>query len=194
MKLRVIPIRDASLLQELVLQQLDAVSGQVQILEISLDTDWGPITLGLDRGGQLVGLIANVDEEKALLSQLIGVHRWILINMPLLSRFYAKMGLDNTRNPRIIAIAPEFSRDTKESLAYLAFPVELYVFKGLEIEGERRVLLEEVLNPLGSNIGWAPEPRPVEASDTEQIFLRASHLSEAEVRFLKGSHSSGPTA
>jgi hypothetical protein len=185
-KFRAIPIEDSSLLQELVIQQIDSIEGQVEVLEIGINTEWGPLILGVDREGRLVLLLVNVIQEDALLSRLIGIYNWISRNMPLIGRFYEKRGLDSTRNTRMIAISPGFSQAIRDGLTYLAFMVELYVYRGLEINGERGILLE----PLGSSIprlATSTQPAPVKVSDPSQELSKAFHLTDAEIRFLKGS-------
>jgi hypothetical protein len=185
-KFRAIPIEDSFVLQELVIQQIDSIEGQVEVLEIGINTEWGPVILGVDQEGRLVLLVINVIQEDALLSQLIGIYGWISRNMPLISRFYDKRGLDSTRNARVIAISPEFSQVIRDGLACLAFMVELYIYRGLEINGERGILLE----PLGSSIpklATPSTPVPVKVSDTSQELSKAFHLTDSEIRFLKGS-------
>lgn len=189
MKVRVILIENLLILQELVLNQLEAIPGQIRVLETDIQTESGPVILGLDREGRLAVLTMSLVQEEDLLSRLVGIYGWVLQNLSVLSRFYAKRGLDSTRVPRIIAIAPEFPQAVMDGIAHLAFTVELYRYRGLEVNGERALLLE----PLA---GQVPEPdtaKPM-AQESSEDFLQAAHLTEAEVQFFQESHPSGSAA
>lgn len=189
MRLRVIPIEDLSILSDLVLKQSEAIVGHVRMLETGINTESGPVTLALDREGRLVILVMSVIQEESLLSRLAGVYGWVLQNLSLLTRFYAKRGLDSARVPRIIAIAPEFPQAVMDGIAHLVFTVELYRYRGLEVNGERGLLLE----PLGGHVPELAEVKPI-AQEAAEDLLKATELTEAEVQFFQESHPSGSAA
>ena len=189
MKLRVVPIEDLSILHDLVLKQSEAMVGHVRMLETGINTGSGPVTLALDREGRLVVLVMSLIQEESLLSRLVGVYGWVLQNLSLLTRFYAKRGLDDARAPRIIAIAPEFPQVLLDALSHLAFSVELYQYRGLEIDGERALLLE----PLGGHV-LKPVPAKPIVQESSDDFLKATHLTEAEVQFFQEGRPSGSAA
>ena len=187
MKLRVVPINDASNLQELVLRQIDLIDGEIQILEIGVNTEWGPVILALDQEGRLVILVSTIIQEDFLLSRFIGLYGWVSKNMGLLSRFYSKRGLDSTRSPRVISVSPGYSNTIREGISFLTFTVELYTWRGLEVNGERTVLLERLGGPASS-------PKLAEGYEPPSVLLKASQLSDAEIRYFKQSNSSAPSS
>lgn len=178
MKIRVIPIADSTILQHLVIQQIGLVEGQVRVLEVGINTEWGLIILGCDQERRLVVLLLDVTRDENLLPRLIGVYAWITRVMPLVSRFYARGRLDGTKVPRIVSIAPEFSRTVQDSLVYLAFRVEPYTYRGVDINGEFGILLQS-LGPQAKKSAPAAEP------EHSNALLKASHLTEAEIRFFE---------
>jgi hypothetical protein len=179
-KLQVVPIDDPTVLQQLVVQQIDLIEGQVQVIEVSITTEWGLIALGCDRERRLVVLHSDVIRDENLLHCLIGVYTWIKRVLPFVSRFYAQRGLDGSKVPRIVAIAPGFSETVQESLAYLSFSVEPYTYQGVAISGERGIVLQS-LRP------QVQKPKPVTEPERSEVFLNTSHLTEAEVRFFEES-------
>lgn len=178
MKIRVIPIDDSTILQHLVIQQIGLIEGQVQVIEIGINTEWGPIILGCDQERSLVVLLLDVIRDENLLPRLIGVYAWITRVMPLVGRFYAQRRLDGTKAPRIVSIAPGFSQTVQDSLVYLAFMVEPYTYRGVDINGEFGILLQS-LRPQVKRSGSAAE------SEHADTILNASHLTEAEIRFFE---------
>ncbi len=177
MKLRIIPIKDLSVLQELVLQQTGAIEGEVQVIDSGINTDWGPLTLGLDAKGCLVVLLIGVEQKENLLSRLIGIYGWASQSLPLLSRCYAELGLDGAKLPRVVVIAPGFSRAVIDGFSYLVFTVEPFRYRVIEINRSRSLLLEplqcQVLMPHGEK-----------ESDNAEALLNASQLTGAELRFF----------
>ena len=178
MKIRVIPIDDSTILQHLVIQQIGLIEGQVQVIEIGINTEWGPIILGCDQDRRLVVLLLDVIRDENLLPRLIGVYRWITRVMPLVSRFYTQRRLDGTKVPRIVSLAPGFSQTVQDNLVYLAFKVEPYTYRGVDINGEFGILLQS-LGPQAKRSGLAAE------SEHSDALLNASHLTEAEIRFFE---------
>jgi hypothetical protein len=188
MKVQIVPIADLSTLQTLLLQQVGAVRGRVQVVEAGFNTDWGPLLLGIDQDeNRLVVFLTAVTQDENLLSRLIGVYGWALKNQPLLSRLYAKPESGGTRLPRMIAVAPGFPKSVQEGLGYLNFGVELYLYRGLEIEGEPRILLEPVAGPPA---GFSPEKE----GNPAPSFIKPAPLSDAEIRFFETRRSPGPMA
>jgi len=141
-KLRWVTLHHSAMLQELVVQRMGHIEGHVQILGIGINTEWGRVMIGRDLIGRPVVLLLNVIRDKGLLLSVIGLYAWIKGIMPLLSGFYTKEGLDATRVPRIIVIAPGYSKAVVEGIEYLAFEVELYLYRAVEIEGELSIVLE----------------------------------------------------
>jgi len=187
LKLKLISIHDASVVQDLIIQQIDSIGGQIQILETGIETPWGQVILGMDNTKQLVLFMINMTDEENLVSRLIGVNRWLMGNMPLLGRIYAKQGLDRLMSPRFVIVSPSFSPSIRDNLSCLIFPVEPYVYRGLEVDGQRTVLLE----PVGlSATALKHEMKP----ETVPSALKAAQLSDAEVNFFRENHSPGPTA
>jgi len=187
MKLRMISIRDPALLQELVIQQIDLIEGQVQVMEVGIYTEWGQVIIGQDKKGRLVALLLDLIQDETLLLRLIEVYAWIRRIMPLLSRFYAKRGLDSTRAPRIIVVAPGYSVAVADGIEYLTFGVELYIYRGIEINGQRSTLLEPVVEPQVQK-----SKRQIKGQDPSEVLLMASRLTEAEVRSLKDPELHSP--
>ena len=188
MKIRIVPVEDLSILQDLVMNHLDAIAGQVRVLETDIQTESGPVILGLDSERRLVVLVMALLKEEDLLSRLMGVYGWVIQNLSLLCRFYAKRGLDGTRDPRIMVIAPWFPQTILNGLAHLSFNVELYLYRGLEVNGERALLLEAIAGPVP-----APEVEVPTEQTTPQDFLKATELTEEEMRFFQESRPSGAT-
>ncbi len=141
---RWVTLHHSAMLQELVVQRMGVIEGHVQILGIGINTEWGRVMIGRDLKGRPVVLLLNVIRDKGLLLSVIGLYAWIKGIMPLLSGFYTKEGLDATRAPRIIVIAPGYSKAVVEGIKYLAFEVELYLYRAAEIEGELSIVLEDL--------------------------------------------------
>lgn len=179
MRLQVIPIEDSSILQQLVIQQIDLVEGQVQVIEGGIKIEWGLIILGCDRERRLVVLLLDVVRDENLLPRLVGVYTWIRRVMPFVGRFYTHRGLDGSKLPRIVTITPGYSETVQDGLACLAFSVEPYTYQGVEVNGERGILLQS-LGPQAEKSDPAPEPKP-----TSEALLKASDLTEAEVQFFE---------
>ncbi len=146
-KVRWVTLHHSAMLQELVVQRIDLIEGQVQILGIGFNTDWGRAILGRDLKGQPVVLLLNVIQDESLLISVIGLYAWIKEILPLLSGTYSKQGLDATRVPRIVVIAPGFSKAVMEGIDYLAFKVELYSYRAAEIDGELSIVIENSISP-----------------------------------------------
>ncbi|MEE8074976.1 MAG: hypothetical protein V3T60_05060 [Candidatus Binatia bacterium] len=178
MKLQVIPIDDSTVLQQLVIQQIDLIEGHVRVVEGSITTEWGLITLGCDREHRLVVLLLDVIRDENLLPRLIGVYSWITRVMPLVGRFFAQEELDSTKVPRIVSIAPGYSKIVQDSLAYLAFMVEPYTYQGVGIKGERGIVLQSP----GSQVQRSGPAADLKRSE---VFLNTLHLTEAEVQFFE---------
>ena len=110
MKIRVIPIYNSTILQHLVIQQIGLIEGQVQVIEVGVNTEWGPIILGCDQDRRLVVLLLDVIRDENLLSRLIGVYRWIMRVMPLASRYYAHRRLDGQKSRGSFLSLQDFHR------------------------------------------------------------------------------------
>jgi hypothetical protein len=177
-KLQVIPIDDSTVLQQLVVQQIDLIEGHVRVIEGSITTEWGLITLGYDREHRLVVLILDATRDENLLTRLIGVYSWITRVMPLVGRFFAEGELDSTKVPRMVSIAPGYSKTLQDSLAYLAFIVEPYTYQGVGIKGERGIMLQSLV-PQMQRSGPATELK------RSEVLLSTSRLTAAEVQFFE---------
>lgn len=175
MKLRLAPIQDALVLQELTLQQLDGIDGQLQVIETGIKTEWGSLAFCLDQKGRLVVLLVDATQDDALLSRLIGIYGWVSKNIPLFNRYYAKRGLNGNKAPKMIVTAPNFSRSVEDGLAYLAFSVEPYRQQCIEANGERSLLFE------------ALRAHAVETHESEraQTILKAADLTVDEIQFFE---------
>ena len=186
MKLRTAEIRELSVLQALIRNQAECIQGEVRILEKEIPTDYGPVMLGMDGEGRPVIIVASLGQEDGVLSRLIGIYRWTHQSMPLLIRFCAKGWLDGSKVPRVIAIISGYSRSVQEGIGLLAFSVEAYIWRGLEINGELNVLLEPI-EDLGVK---RPEPW---SSEEPLGLLETSRLSEAELKFFERGFSPSPS-
>lgn len=185
MKLRCTSISDATLLQDLVLQEIESIERDVKIFETGLDTAWGLVSLGLDPGGRLVILLilgaegetSEKGRQDDQVSRLIGIYRWIMGMMPFLSRSYAGRGLDGTRHPRVLVIAPDDSRTFIEALGYLRFKVDCYRYQGIEVQGEPSLIL----------IPSPPRSHATALKNTavSKSLLKSTELSGEEVHFFE---------
>jgi len=174
-KLQLSPIRDALVLQDLTLQHLDSIDEGLQAIETGVKTEWGLLVFALDREGRLVILLIDAAQDDALLSRLIGIYGWVSRTVPLLNRYYAKRGLNGRKVPKVVVIAPDFSRTVEDGLAYLSFQVDAYRQRCIEINGERSLLIECL------------QTQGVETNGSEKArtLLKAADLTAAEIQFFE---------
>jgi hypothetical protein len=178
MRFRLVPIDERGILQDLVARQINGIQGGIRVFEKEAPADSGPVIVGIDSDGRPVFVWPILNRGEEILSRLILLYGWVLRSMPLLAKFYEREGWSRASAPRIIAVAPEFSRNSLDGASHLSFSVEFYLWRGLEINGEVNVLLE----PVGGHP--SPEPVPVIARPNNGL-AGISRLTDEEIRFFE---------
>ena len=188
MKLQPFTLRDKTLLGEMILKQLEGLKGQIELLEQALSSEYGPLCLGFDRDGRYVMLIFSIDEDDSMVVEALAQLGWMTRNRSLMERLYSRKWNPSSASPRIILIAPSFSRASQEAVGYIEPEIEFYRFRALEVNQEQVLLLD----PVKRSEPLSPEPAPSQCA-TPLPGLTAVELSKAERRFFeKPSRSSLP--
>lgn len=183
MKLCPVTLEEDRLLEKLVLEQLDGLAGKIQLLDQALGSEAGPICLGMDEDRCFAVLIFSIHEDDSTVIKALAQVGWIYSNRSLLARLYNQQGIDAELKPRIILIAPSFSKALKSAVPYIGLDVELYRYRALEVNHERGLLLDPIM------ISEKRSPvRDAAAKPKAVVEAPASrNLTETERNFLEGS-------
>jgi hypothetical protein len=179
MKLQRIVVQDNAALQKLVLAHLQDLAGKIELLEEDLGTPSGPLCLGVDEERRLVLLISSIVEDDAILLKALGQLNWVVRHHSLLVRLYNKPGGEFSPSPRAILIAPSFSATLRDTVPFIAFDIELYEYRAVELNHERALLLDPVLfsgrKMTSPTASVSPESKDssskVQLTDTERKFF-----------------------
>lgn len=188
MKIHPVSIQDIGLLEKLVLEQLETFSGSVELIEQGLSTEYGPLSLGIDRWGRPVLFVTSLSEDEGLIVKATAQAGWIVRYHSLVSRLFRPRELDFSKPPRIILLAPSYSKASREAASALKMEIELYQYRVVEFRQERGILLDPVAvpeskpspvaNPTAANAAEFPPPRDlppsVELTDSERQFFEGS--------------------
>lgn len=183
MKLQTVSLQDAVLLQKMILNQLDVFTGRVELLEQGVNSECGPLCLGIDQEKRFVVLLSSLHEEDAILVKALGQLSWVVRHQPLLARLYSQRGVAPSKTPRVILISPSFSKAMHEAVAYVDFDLELYQYRVLELNHERVLLFDRILIP-GRTVPSVQSSLPATAPPDPS---RSVELTEAEKRFFEAS-------
>lgn len=179
-------MEDGDVLQKLILAQLSDFAGKTELLDQGLSSESGPLCLGMDEERRFVLLISTVREDDALFVKAVGQLGWIVRHQTLLARLYAKRGVDASKSPRILLIAPSFSTALSEAAAFVGLDIELHQYRALELNRETALLFDPV---------WIPErkrsqpPAPVVAPPVDSA--SPAGLTDAERQFFEASPPKG---
>jgi hypothetical protein len=179
MKLQRIVLQDNTVLQKLVLAQLQDLAGKVEALEEDFGSPSGPLCLGVEEERRFVLLISSVVEDDSILLKALGQLNWVVRHHSLLVRLFNKSGGEFSPSPRAILIAPSFSETLRETVPFIAFDIELYEYRAVELNHERALLLDPVLfsgrkmaSPPASFSPVTKDPSSkVQLTDTERKFF-----------------------
>lgn len=182
MNLHEISIQDRSALEKLILSNLGALSGEIEILESGLMSEHGLVCLAVDKNRRCLLLSFSTEEDDSLLVRALGQLSWIAEHRPLLTRVFCSTGVDFEQCPKIILISPAFSKALLEAPAYLNIDVNLYRFRALKSDREQAILFEAV-PPISRKPAFSFEPAP--AYDRPGDSSKSVQLTEMERRFFE---------
>jgi len=181
MKLQRIILQDNTALQKLVLAQLQDLSGKIELLEEDLGSSSGPLCLGLDEERRFVVLISEIVEDDSLLLKALGQLNWVIRHYSLLVRLFHKPEGESLPSPRAILIAPSFSATLRETIPFIAFDIELYEYRAVEMNHERALLLDPVLSS-----GRKMTSPTASGSLDPKVSSSKVHLTDTERKFFEG--------
>ncbi|HTN42954.1 MAG TPA: hypothetical protein VMN77_04065 [Nitrospiria bacterium] len=181
MKLQRIVLQDNAALEKLLLAQLQDLGGKIDLLERELGSDAGPLCLGVDEERRFVLLIFSIAEDDALLIKTLGQLKWVIRHHPLLARLFNKPGVEFSPSPRAILVAPSFTTTLQESIAFIAFDIELYEYRAVELNHERALLLDPV-----SFTGRKSNSPAASVSSASQDPSSKAQLTDTERKFFEG--------
>jgi len=181
MKLQRIVLQDNEVLQKLVLAQLQDLAGKIEVLEEDLGSPPGPLCLGVDEDRRFVLLISSIVEDDAILLKALGQLNWVVRHHSLLVRLYNKAGGEFSPSPRAVLIAPSFSATLREIVPFIAFDIELYEYRAVELNHERALLLDPVLFSGRKMTSPTASVSPDSKDSSSKV-----QLTDTERRFFEG--------
>ena len=106
------------------------------------ETPWDLV--GVDSEKRLVLIQVEALAADRILSGLLSRLDWAWEHLETIARMYSDHGIDCSRLPRVVVIAPEFSPALKRSMSYLTYRVSisLYVYRYLQTDAGKGLLLE----------------------------------------------------
>jgi len=106
------------------------------------ETPWDLV--GVDSEKRLVLIQVEALAADRILSGLLSRLDWAWEHLETIARMYPDHGIDCSRLPRVVVIAPEFSPALKRSMSYLTYRVSisLYVYRYLQTDAGKGLLLE----------------------------------------------------
>ncbi|MBI2810908.1 MAG: hypothetical protein HYX67_08785 [Candidatus Melainabacteria bacterium] len=181
MQLQRIVLQDNTALQKLVLTQLQDLAGKIELLEQDLGSQSGPLCLGVDEERRFVLLISSIVEEDAILLKALGQLNWIVRHHSLRVRLFNKQGVEFSPSPRATLIAPSFSTTLQETIAFIAFDIDLYEYRAVELNHERGLLLDPVLISGRKMTSPTASASPVFQDSSSKV-----QLTDTERKFFEG--------
>jgi hypothetical protein len=182
MKLHRISVQDNTVLQTMVLSQLQDLAGGIELLEPGLSSEAGPLCLAIDPERHFVLLIPVVHEEDALLVRALAQMSWVHRHQSLLVRLFPKRGLEPARPTRAVLIAPGFSAALQQAVSLINLDVELVQYRALEFGQQKMLMFEPVGVPRRKAVP-AVAAAPVLPLDSRSHMA----LSDAERDFFEGA-------
>jgi hypothetical protein len=109
------------------------------------ETPWDLV--GVDSEKRLVLIQVEALAADRILSALLSRLDWAWEHLETIARMYPDHGIDCSRLPRVLVIAPEFSTALKRSMSYLTYRVSisLYAYRYLQTDAGKGLLLELVM-------------------------------------------------
>jgi len=106
------------------------------------ETPWDLV--GVDSDKRLVLIQVEALAADRILSALLSRLDWAWEHLETIARMYPDHGIDCSRLPRVLVIAPEFSPALKRSMSYLTYRVSisLYAYRYLQTDAGKGLLLE----------------------------------------------------
>jgi hypothetical protein len=106
------------------------------------ETPWDLV--GVDSEKRLVLIQVEALAADRILSGLLSRLDWAWEHLETIARMYPDHGIDCSRLPRVLVIAPEFSPALKRSMSYLTYRVSinLYAYRYLQTDAGKGLLLE----------------------------------------------------
>lgn len=182
MKLHRVSLHDPAVLQNMILTQLDDLTGGLELLESGLSSESGPLCLAIDQDRCFVLLISTLHEDDAILVRALGQIGWLNRHRSLLVQLFSKRGAESSQSPRVVLITPGFSSVFQEAVALTGLDIELYQYRVLEFEHQQTLLLDPVGVPR-RRAGPPAVPVSVIPPDPSSCIA----LTDAERNFFQGA-------
>ncbi len=159
MKIQPFTIETQDQLVDLLLAYLDAVPGNLKLLEKELQTDYGSVALALDQDGRLVVLLPSLAQDDSALVRILATRGWLKRHRHLFERLFQKKGSELSDEIRLLLLAPGFSREMEDAVKGTQLNVELYRFRALVVNRQAALFLDPLFHS---------EPREVVPSKKEK--------------------------
>jgi hypothetical protein len=146
------------------------------------ETPWDLV--GVDSEKRLVLIQVEALAADRILSALLSRLDWAWEHLEAIARMYPDHGIDCSRLPRVVVIAPEFSPALKRSMSYLTYRVSisLYAYRYLQTDAGKGLLLEPVLR--GARYDRTPKNESVKVRVLE-VPAPAKVTTEEIMEFLQ---------
>lgn len=138
-----ITIRDERILEDLILQDPEALEDELSVLDHQVVTDSGPLdVLAMDGSGVLTLLELKIIESDDMLLQALRYYDWVYTNIGFLAAHYAQgeTRIEEGETPRIMLLAPSFSNTAQRLIRYFRPSVDLFEYEYLEAPSGDRLL------------------------------------------------------
>jgi hypothetical protein len=146
------------------------------------ETPWDLV--GVDSEKRLVLIQVEALAADRILSALLSRLDWAWEHLETIARMYPDHGIDCSRLPRVLVIAPEFSPALKRSMSYLTYRVSisLYAYRYLQTDAGKGLLLELLLR--GAKYDRVPKNESVKVRVLE-VPAPAKVTTEEIMEFLQ---------
>lgn len=146
------------------------------------ETPWDLV--GVDSEKRLVLIQVEALAADRILSALLSRLDWAWEHLETIARMYPDHGIDCSRLPRVVVIAPEFSPALKRSMSYLTYRVSisLYAYRYLQTDAGKGLLFELLMR--GAKYDRTPKSESVKVRVLE-VPAPAKVTTEEIMEFLQ---------
>lgn len=155
--------KEAELEDLIIKKYLKNVEDGLKLLMNQVRTDSGPLdVLCVDEEGVLTIIELKIVEEDEALIQSLRYLDWVDKNRDRIKDWSIskKLTIDDSKQPRIILIAPSFSETIKRVIKYVDVDITLFEYIGVEIGTEKGLIFRSVITEESPSI--VREPPSVE--------------------------------
>lgn len=187
MKIQTVQIHSQKELEEIFLNSIEGLPGEPRLIEKSLETDYGCVSLGADEKARLAVFFPTLNRDDGALVRLLAIEGWLKRHCKLLERLFQKKAADLSKEFRLILVAPEFSRELEEAARGIRRGLELYRYRAVNVNRQVALFLDPLFQENGSRV---PESKPSSVSKIKQESASTGNVrltSEEKQFFSVGS-------